>query len=80
MLLSNGRGALTLSHIFISTPSPDDRSTWSCQATVYGQCVASKYTDTSKGMCEDQFRAFSKCVKDAVSLPSFRTGVTRTGS
>lgn len=34
---------------------------------MYGKCIGARYTDVERGMCEQEFQAFKKCMLEAVS-------------
>ncbi|KAG7529584.1 hypothetical protein FFLO_05556 [Filobasidium floriforme] len=38
----------------------------STQSLAYGKCIGANYTDVSKGMCAEEFRAFKECVQKAM--------------
>ncbi|ORY38105.1 hypothetical protein BCR35DRAFT_311527 [Leucosporidium creatinivorum] len=38
----------------------------SAQSIAYGKCIGASYTDVERGMCEQEFRAFKACVKEAI--------------
>ncbi|RKP02600.1 hypothetical protein CXG81DRAFT_10559 [Caulochytrium protostelioides] len=38
----------------------------SAQATQYGRCISTVFSDTAKDSCRTEFEAFSRCVKTAL--------------
>ncbi|KAF9820315.1 hypothetical protein IEO21_01529 [Rhodonia placenta] len=44
-------------------------STCSAQASAYGKCILSTYTDVKKDACKEEFAKFGACLREAVRIP-----------
>ena len=44
------------------------------QSLTYGKCIGANYTDVSKGMCAEEFRAFKECVQASYIMASNQSG------
>ncbi|KAJ7579121.1 hypothetical protein C8J56DRAFT_964873 [Mycena floridula] len=40
--------------------------TCAAQASVYGKCIVTTYTDVRKDICKEEFAKFGQCIREAM--------------